>query len=73
MPVRVQNQPGQRLGVNSVEVAAVELLKWDSGGPKWRKAVEACRAALEDRATPDKARKAFEVAAKEAGMLSYPL
>ena len=35
----------------------------------WRKAVKVCMEALEGKKTPDEARKAFEVAAKEAGML----
>lgn len=58
-----------RLHVNSVEVAAEELLKWLKRGPRWRKAVESCVAGLEDKVTPEQARKAFEAAAKETGML----
>ncbi|MER9561008.1 DUF982 domain-containing protein [Mesorhizobium sp. M0571] len=62
-----------RLGVthrcNNVEGAAEELLKWTKMGPKWRKAVQVCIDAVADRATPEEARKAFEAAAKEEGVL----
>ncbi|MER8521187.1 DUF982 domain-containing protein [Mesorhizobium sp. M0644] len=38
-------------------------------GPKWRKAVQLCIDAVEDRATPEEVRKAFEAAAREEGVL----
>jgi hypothetical protein len=68
--VRTPERVGLRLHVNSVEVAAEELLKWDRRGPQWRKAVASCMAALKGKATPEQARKAFEAAAKEAGCCS---
>ena len=52
-----------------MQTASEQLLTWTEGGPKWRKAVKVCMAALEGKKTPDEARKAFEAAAKEAGML----
>ncbi|MER9832535.1 DUF982 domain-containing protein [Mesorhizobium sp. M0134] len=67
-PVYVKtDRPGVTYGCNNVEDAAEELLKWTKMGPKWRKAVQLCIDAIEDRATPAEARKAFEAAAKEEG------
>jgi hypothetical protein len=67
--VKVPGRVGLRLHVNSVEVAAEELLKWPKRGPRWRKGVETCMAAMKGKATPEQTRKAFEATAKEAGML----
>lgn len=68
--VRVRTERiGLAYEASNVRGAAEQLLKWEKRGPKWRKAVETCMAALEDKATPQEARKAFEVAAKESGML----
>jgi len=68
VPVRTK-QPGVRYLVASVEVAAEHLLQWEKRGPKWRKAVEMCMAAIEGKVEPDDVSKAFEAAAKESGML----
>ncbi|MER8822867.1 DUF982 domain-containing protein [Mesorhizobium sp. M0184] len=38
-------------------------------GPKWRKAVQLCADALQDRVTPEEVRQAFEAAAKEERVL----
>ncbi|MER9061320.1 DUF982 domain-containing protein [Mesorhizobium sp. M0698] len=59
------DRPGVTYGCNNVEGAAEELLKWTKMGPKWRKAVQLCIEAGEDRATPEEARKAFGAGAKE--------
>ncbi|TGR73539.1 DUF982 domain-containing protein, partial [Mesorhizobium sp. M1C.F.Ca.ET.193.01.1.1] len=40
---------GVRQVVSSVEVAAEHLLQWEKRGPKWRKAVEMCLAAIEGK------------------------
>jgi hypothetical protein len=55
--------------VSNVQTASEQLLTWRERGPMWRKAVKVCLDALAGKRTPDEARKAFEVAAKEAGML----
>ncbi|MBN9548505.1 MAG: DUF982 domain-containing protein [Alphaproteobacteria bacterium] len=68
VPVRTK-QPGMRYMVSSVQVAAEHLLEWEKRGPKWRKAVEACVAGIEGKVEPNDVSKAFEAAAKEAGML----
>jgi hypothetical protein len=47
------------------------LLTWDKRGPKWRKAVQTCIEAGEGRKSATDVRKAFEAAAKEAGMLRF--
>jgi hypothetical protein len=71
-PVPVEDE---RLGlvyhVTSVEKAAEFLLVWDElgQGPAWRKAVEACMAAVDGSGSPDAAREAFEAAARECGKL----
>ncbi|MER8580386.1 hypothetical protein NKG95_16885 [Mesorhizobium sp. M1423] len=38
-------------GCNNVEGAAEELMKWTKMGPKWRKAVQLCADAFQDRVT----------------------
>ncbi|TGT64047.1 MULTISPECIES: DUF982 domain-containing protein [unclassified Mesorhizobium] len=60
---------GVRQVVSSVEVAAEHLLQWEKRGPKWRKAVEMCLAAIEGKVEPDDVGKAFKAAAEESGML----
>ena len=52
-----------------VRSAAEELLKFDRRGPMWRNAVQMCTAALEGKRPSNVARKAFEAAARESGML----
>ncbi|MGX5842881.1 DUF982 domain-containing protein [Mesorhizobium sp. ArgA1] len=70
-PVYVRtDRPGLRYGVNHVEGAAEELLKWTKRGPKWKQAVETCMAALADQATAQEVRNAFLAAAEEQGGLS---
>ncbi|WP_352700227.1 DUF982 domain-containing protein [Mesorhizobium sp. M0590] len=44
-------------------------MKWTKMGPKWRKAVQLCADALQDRVTPEEVRQAFEAAAKEERVL----
>ncbi|RRI06389.1 DUF982 domain-containing protein [Mesorhizobium tamadayense] len=70
-PVYVKtDQVGMRYGVNHVEGAAEQLLKWPRrGGEKWQAAVELCIAAMEGKTPPKEVRAAFEAAAEEAGML----
>ncbi|MER9669957.1 DUF982 domain-containing protein [Mesorhizobium sp. M0203] len=69
-PVYVRtDRPGVSYGSNNVEGAAEELMKWTKMGPKWRKAVQLCADALQDRVTPEEVRQAFEAAAKEEGVL----
>lgn len=61
-----------RCGVNHVEGAAGQLLKWPRrGGEKWQAAVELCIAAMEGKTPPKEVRTAFESAAEEAGMLLH--
>ncbi|MER8383363.1 DUF982 domain-containing protein [Mesorhizobium sp. M0114] len=69
-PVYVKtDRPGVTYGCNNVEGAAEELMKWTKMGPKWRKAVQLCADAFQDRVTPEEVRQAFEAAAKEEGVL----
>ena len=69
-PVYVKTERiGIRFGVSHVQGAAEQLLKWNKRGPKWQQAVEACMAAMENELPSQEARKAFEAAAKESGML----
>ncbi|MER8390231.1 DUF982 domain-containing protein [Mesorhizobium sp. M0166] len=70
-PVHVKtDHPGVTYGCNSLEGAAEELMKWSKRGPKWKLALQACIDAFEERVTPEEARKAFEAAAKEQGVLT---
>ncbi|CCV05784.1 conserved hypothetical protein [Mesorhizobium metallidurans STM 2683] len=67
-PVSVKtDRPGRTYGVNHVEGAAEEFMKWPNRGPKWK--IQACVDAFEDRVTPQDVRAAFEAAAEEEGML----
>ncbi|MER8804003.1 DUF982 domain-containing protein [Mesorhizobium sp. M0998] len=68
-PVYVTDGRGATYGCNNVEDAAEELMKWTRMGPKWRKAVQLCVEALQDRVIPEEVRQAFEAAAKEEGVL----
>lgn len=63
------DRPGLSYGVSHVEGAAEQFLKWTKRGPKWKRAVEACVAAMEGKVTPKDARKAFVAAAKEERVL----
>lgn len=69
VPVRDVNKPGLTINVSNIPRAAEVLLTWPEKGPKWRKAVQTCIDAGEGRKSADEVRKAFEAAAKEAGML----
>lgn len=69
-PVKVKSgKIGVISSVNNVAFAAESLLKWTKRGPKWRKAVQTCMDALGGKKSPEDARKAFEAAARESGML----
>ncbi|MER8638492.1 DUF982 domain-containing protein [Mesorhizobium sp. M1365] len=67
------DRPGVTYGCNNVEGAAEELLKWTKRGPKWKKAVETCMAAMEAEVPTQDARRAFEAAAKEEKMFLTPV
>lgn len=73
-PVQVREiATGHTYVVKSVEVAVEQMETWplaENGkrGPKWRKAYKVCFDALEGMAEAKDAGKAFEVAAKEAGV-----
>ena len=69
VPVRDVNKPGLTINVSNVPRAAEILLTWPERGPKWRVAVQTCVDAMEGEKPADEVRKAFEAAAKEAGML----
>ncbi|GAA2867646.1 hypothetical protein GGQ99_001261 [Aminobacter niigataensis] len=65
---------GHTYNVKTVEVAVEQMETWplpENGkrGPKWRKAYKVCFDALEGMAEANTAGKAFEAAAKEAGVL----
>lgn len=67
-PVAVINwaKPGIIRQVNSVEDTVKELGKWEKGGRKFTKALKIYADALNDKATPEEAKKVFEAAAEEA-------
>ena len=71
--VRSESNAGLTINVSNVSRAAETLLTWTKRGPKWRKAVQTCMDAMEGNKTPDEARKSFEAAAKESGMLRASL
>ena len=72
-PVYVRtDRPGIRFGISHVEGAVEELMKWPKKGPKWKKAVQSCIDAFEDRVPPEEVRRAFEAAAKEEKMFLPP-
>jgi hypothetical protein len=58
-----------RYGVNHVEGAAEQLMAWDTKGPKWTVAAQACMDAFEGKVSPKEVRQLFEEAAEESGML----
>lgn len=60
---------GVTMKITNVQSAAEELLKWGRRGPEWRNAVAMCTASLEGKRPAFVARKAFEAAARESGML----
>ncbi|WP_352972579.1 DUF982 domain-containing protein [Mesorhizobium sp. M1334] len=69
-PVFVKtDRPGVTYGVNHVEGAAEELMKWPKRGPKWKLALQSWIAGFEGRVSPQEVRMAFEAAAREEGML----
>ncbi|ESZ05769.1 DUF982 domain-containing protein [Mesorhizobium sp. L48C026A00] len=70
-PVYVRtDRPDLRHGVDHVQGAAEQLVKWAKRGPRWNKAMTLCLSALEgDPIDPQIVRKAFEAAAREAKML----
>lgn len=59
---------GQTYNFKAVEICIEQLETWPKRGAKWRKAYKVCFEA-EGMATADDARKAFEAAAIEAGVL----
>ena len=69
-PVSVKTSAlGRIYEVNNVRTASQQMLEWTKRGPKWRNAIAVCLAALEGKKPAADARKAFEAAAREAGML----
>jgi len=62
---------GHTYNVKAVEICVEQMETWPKRGPRWRKAYKVCFDALEGMATPDDARKAFEAAAEEAGVLRH--
>ncbi|ESX22138.1 hypothetical protein X766_03990 [Mesorhizobium sp. LSJC255A00] len=73
-PVYVKgDRPGMRYGISHVQGAAEELLKWTKRGPRWRRAIEACMAAIEGKVPPKEVRQLFEDAAKEEKVFLPPV
>lgn len=69
-PVCVETErPGVSYAVTSVERAAELLLEWPERGPEWRRAVEACAAAMKGERPASDARSAFIDAARAADRL----
>jgi hypothetical protein len=69
-PVPVKSKDlGRICQVNNVRAASEQMLEWTRRGPKWRMGVEVCLAAFEGKRSVADARKAFEAAARESGML----
>ncbi|GAA2871716.1 hypothetical protein GGQ99_000993 [Aminobacter niigataensis] len=69
VPVKVLANPGHTYDVKAVEVCIEQLETWPKRTAKWRKAYKTCFDALEGMATAADARKTFEAAAIEAGVL----
>ncbi|KAA3452738.1 DUF982 domain-containing protein [Mesorhizobium sp. SARCC-RB16n] len=67
--VPVRERPGLRHNVSSVEAAGELLLTFTKRGANWRRAVEACVAFGEHRATAQEVRRLFRLAAKDEGVL----
>ena len=55
--------------VRDIETASLMHLSWPGRGKAWRRAAEVLSEALNGRASPDEARKAFVAAAEEAAVL----
>jgi hypothetical protein len=69
-PINVRTAKiGATVSVDNVHHAADELLKWQRRGPRWKRAIEACMNALKSQIDGAVARRAFEAAAEESGML----
>lgn len=69
VPVRSMCNPGLTVQVSSCEAAIEQMDTWPKHTAKWRLAYQRCYEAIEDRVTVDEAKKAFEAAAREAGVL----
>ena len=70
-PIRVETRPGHFRVINTVAAAAEMLLfEWpDEGrGLAYATATRACLNALEGKTTAEVARRAFMIAAQEAGI-----
>lgn len=67
--VRDAGNVGRTINVSNVPLAGELLLAWGESGPKWRVAVQTCIDTETGKKTAADVRKAFEAAAKEAGML----
>ncbi|QOF70745.1 DUF982 domain-containing protein [Aminobacter sp. SR38] len=67
--VRSMSNSGLTVNVKSCEAAIDEMDTWPKRTAKWRLAYQRCYEAIEDRVPVADARKAFEAAAKEAGVL----
>jgi hypothetical protein len=70
VPVGDVRNVGRTINVSNIGLAMEVLLSWpDHTRPKWRRAAQTCIEAGEGKKTAADVRKAFEAAAKEAGML----
>lgn len=69
-PIRIKtNQVGLTREVRSVRAALEQLNEMTKRGKKWHHATEICAGAMAGGYSPDEARKAFEAAARDAGVL----
>ena len=69
--VVIETAPGRFRNINSVaEAAEMLLFQWPEAGrgPAYAAATRACLNALEGKATTEVARRAFMIAAQEAGI-----
>lgn len=69
VPVRSMSNSGLTVNVSSCEAAIDDLDTWPKRTAKWRLAYQRCYEAIEDRVPVAEARKTFEAAAREAGVL----
>ena len=70
-PVRVETRPGHFRVINTIAAAAEMLLfQWPEAGKglAYTTATQACLNALEGKTTAEVARRAFMIAAQEAGI-----
>ena len=70
-PVTIETAPGRFRNIHSVRAAAEMLLSaWPEAGkgPAYAAATRACLNAVEGKTTPEVARRAFMIAAQEAGI-----